>query len=222
MWPVSTLVNKADNDGPELLERVEVASALMEHAQYVAAIRTEATRSRPPRARAGVDAHGRVVSRVEGGRSARSRRAHPALGDADRADAARAARTATGARTTRRNRPTAIDWFADGSTALADALASAAPDDEVWTWTPDHERAVLGAAHGPRGRGAPLGRADGSRRSAADRPRARGRRDPGGVRHHAGAPRGQPADAAQARRSTSTAPTARASGCCASRPTAWS
>ena len=26
-WPVSMLVNKADNDGPELLERVEVASA---------------------------------------------------------------------------------------------------------------------------------------------------------------------------------------------------
>ena len=25
-WPVSTLVNKADNDGPELIERVAVAS----------------------------------------------------------------------------------------------------------------------------------------------------------------------------------------------------
>ena len=25
-WPVSTLVNKADNNGPELLERVAVAS----------------------------------------------------------------------------------------------------------------------------------------------------------------------------------------------------
>ena len=26
MWPVATLVNKADNNGPELLDRVEVAS----------------------------------------------------------------------------------------------------------------------------------------------------------------------------------------------------
>ena len=33
----------------------------------------------------------------------------------------------------------AIDWFADGATALADALASVAPDEAVWTWAPDHQ-----------------------------------------------------------------------------------
>jgi uncharacterized protein (TIGR03083 family) len=32
----------------------------------------------------------------------------------------------------------AIDWFAAGAAGLADVLASVGPDDEVWTWTPDH------------------------------------------------------------------------------------
>jgi uncharacterized protein (TIGR03083 family) len=31
-----------------------------------------------------------------------------------------------------------IVWFAEGCSALADALGTCAPSDEVWTWTPDH------------------------------------------------------------------------------------
>jgi uncharacterized protein (TIGR03083 family) len=32
----------------------------------------------------------------------------------------------------------AIDWFASGGAALANALGSVRPDEEVWTWTSDH------------------------------------------------------------------------------------
>jgi uncharacterized protein (TIGR03083 family) len=31
-----------------------------------------------------------------------------------------------------------FDWFDEGALGLADALAGAAPTDEVWTWTADH------------------------------------------------------------------------------------
>ena len=153
---------------------------LMEHAQYVAAIRRG----------------GRAISRprrAPRGSTRRCRRARSGRSPICSSHIGRIQHWVTSIVETRPRRPdhnwrmddppapeARIDWFAEGCNALADALARCAPERRgVDVDARSHDR-LLVAPHGARGRGAPVR----TRRRAAgepqpDRTRARGRRHPG-------------------------------------------
>ena len=131
-------MNKADNNGPELLERVAPSSfGLMEHAEYVDAIRREGDALATAAVTRGVDAPvpscpdwnvadllghvGRMHRWVDAHR--RSRAAAPSATLVAMHEPPPAERD----RLVRR-----------GRAELADALRVGRADDEVWSWTPDH------------------------------------------------------------------------------------
>ncbi|MGH8977266.1 MAG: maleylpyruvate isomerase family mycothiol-dependent enzyme [Acidimicrobiia bacterium] len=108
----------------------------MEHAQFVDAIRVESDALAQAARAAGVDATVRSCPEWQ---------VHDLLGHIGRIQqwvtAIVRARPESPTENWRQHEPpspeTAIEWFAEGSTALADALADASPSDAVWTWTPD-------------------------------------------------------------------------------------
>ena len=125
------------------------------------------------------------------------------------------------ARTARRRRPLRL---VRGGCRLARRPRSVTRrrTNEVWTWIDDRTVRLLGAAHGARDRGAPVGRAARGRRSRS-RSNASSR-STGSTRCSTSCRCGLPPTrrAVPARRSTCTAPTATASGWCASATTASS
>jgi uncharacterized protein (TIGR03083 family) len=110
----------------------------MQHAEFVDAIRTESDALADAARVAGVDAP--VPSCPEW-------QVHDLLGHIGRiqhwvADIVRTRPADPGDHWRQHDPPApeaSIDWFADGARALAGALAAAAPDDTVWTWTPDRK-----------------------------------------------------------------------------------
>ena len=186
-WPVSTLVNKADNNGPELLDRVagSLAVASMELRRVLRRDPARRrTRSAAAARAAGVDAP--VPSCPEW-------TVADLLGHVGRMH-----RWVTRDRRVERRptRPThwsdaeppppdgALDWFDAGVDLVADALLARRSGEPSVVVDRRSHRRVLGAAPGERDRGAPLGRAARGRRRRADRARARGRRHRRVLRPH--------------------------------------
>ena len=98
-WPVSTLVNKADNNGPELVRPVEGSVGADGVRATLRSVATRGSRARCRRARRGCRRAGSVVSGVADRGSARSRRPAASLGRGDRGVAGRrSARSLVGRR----------------------------------------------------------------------------------------------------------------------------
>ena len=137
MWPVSTLVNKADNDSPELLIAPGPGSfGVMDHSEYCAAIRREGHALTAAARAAGLDAvvpscpdwqvadvlghvgrlHRWVAGIVESG------------GDAPPDHWSDAEPPPADVR---------IDWFDAGVDIVADALLGVDPSTAAWSWTDD-------------------------------------------------------------------------------------
>ena len=217
-WTVSTLVNKADNNGPELLEPAcRVASALMDYRDYCAAIRREGHALARGRARGRCRRARAVVPRLAGRRSARSRRPAAPLGRGDRrVGRRRSARSLVGRR-------------AAGARRAARLVRRRAS-------TSSPTRCCASSRRARRGRGpttAPPASGPGARRTRprctagtrSSRPAttepiehdARGRRHRRVLRADPVLAARVERCAARASRSTCTAPTATASGSCGSR-----
>ncbi len=160
-----------------------MSDSRLEHDEYVAAIRADGSALATAAARAGIDAP--VPSCPEWtvadllGHIGRIHR-WIASGIVDRA-------TDRDTHWSQAEPPPAderVEWFAAGVPLLADALAEAGPDVELWSWTPDKTTWVLGPAPGARDRHAPRRRPAGRRSRRARRAAARRRRHRRAVRPH--------------------------------------
>ena len=147
-WPVGTLVNKADNDGPELLD----PSSSRPHDAARRARRGDPEKRAAVTAAAPFGRHrcrGRVMSRLDDRRSARARRPHPPLGDGVGRDPSKPPDgdwrgleeppVDVAHRVVRRRLPT-----------VRRRARRPAAGAEVWTWTADHTAAFWSRrqAHG--------------------------------------------------------------------------
>ena len=176
-WPVSTLVNKADNNGPELLDRVAGSVGLMElRASTVAAIRREGARARRGRAR-----RGRRRARCRRVRSGRSPICSATSAGCTVGSPRSSSRPATdptralvGRRTAARRRRASTGSTRASTVARRRAAPRRAGDAERGRGRPTAPRGFWARRQAQRDRGAPLGRADSrpgdrSRSSASSR-----------------------------------------------------